>query len=78
MKSGATIRVHVLSPRNGMRIALMDGQSHEVTGLDVAADADTITLQAPTVTAATRYTVVASFTDGFGQESIVEPITVEP
>jgi hypothetical protein len=78
VKSGATIRVHVLSPRNGMRIALMDGQSHEVTGVDVAADADVITLQAPTVTAATRYTVVASFTDGFGQESIVEPLTVVP
>jgi hypothetical protein len=78
VKSGGTIRVHVLSPRNGMRIALTDGQSHEVTGVDVAADADVITLQAPAVTAPTRYTVVASFTDGFGQESIVEPVTVVP
>ena len=78
VKSGATIRVHVLSPRNGMRIALTDGQSHEVTGVSVGADADVITLQAPSVTAATRYTVVASFTDGFGQESIVEPITIVP
>ena len=78
VKSGGTIRVHILSPRNGMRIALTDGQSHEITGVDIGADADVITLQAPPVTMPTRYTVVASFTDGFGQESVVQPVTVVP
>lgn len=78
VKSGATVHVHVLSPRNGMRISLTDGQSHEVTGLNVGSDSSDITLTAPTVTAPTRYTVVASFTDGFGQESVVEPLTVVP
>lgn len=76
--SGGTIHVNILSPRNGMRISLNDGQSNEVTGVNVGADAQTVTLHAPNVTLATRYTVVASFTDGFGQESIVEPVTVAP
>ncbi len=78
VKSGDTIRVRILSPRNGMRVALTDGQSHEITGVSVGADADVITLKAPAVTVPTRYTVVASFTDGFGQESVVAPVTVVP
>lgn len=76
--SGGTIHVKILSPRNGMRISLNDTQSNEITGVDVGADAETVTLHAPNVSLATRYTVVASFTDGFGQESIVEPVTVAP
>ena len=78
VKSGGTIRVRILSPRNGMRIALNDGQSREVAGTVVGAEADVVTLQAPAVTVPTRYTVVASFTDGFGEESIVQPVTVAP
>jgi len=78
VKSGATIRVRIISPRNGMRIALTDSQSHEVTGLNLGAEADVVTLQAPAVTVPTRYTVVASFTDGFGEESVVAPVTVVP
>ena len=78
VRSGGTIHVRILSPRNGMRIALTDGQSREMTGVDVGAEPDAITLRAPAVTAPTRYTVVASFTDGFGQESIVQPLTVLP
>ena len=76
--SGGTITVKILSPRNGMRIALDDPQSKEVTGTDAGSESDVVTLRAPTVTAATRYTVVATFTDGFGQESIVAPVTILP
>lgn len=78
VKSGASIHVHILSPRNGMRISLTDEQSHEVTSLDVGADATDITLLAPVVYVPTRYTVVATFTDGFGQETVVQPVTVAP
>jgi hypothetical protein len=78
VRSGGTIRVRIISPRNGMRISLMDSQSHEVTGLTVGAEADVVTLQAPAVTIPTRYTVVAGFADGFGQESVVQPVTVAP
>jgi hypothetical protein len=78
VKSGGSIHVRIVSPRNGMRIALTDAQSHEVTGIDVGAETDALTLRAPVVWVATRYTVVASFTDGFGQESVVAPVTVEP
>ncbi|HEY6326358.1 MAG TPA: hypothetical protein VIW73_07605, partial [Candidatus Cybelea sp.] len=78
VRSGGTIRVRIISPRNGMRIALNDSQSREVTGLNAGAAADVVTLQAPAVTIPSRYTVVASFTDGFGQESVVQPVTVAP
>jgi hypothetical protein len=78
VKSGGSIHVRILSPRNGMRIALTDTQSREITGADVGAETTEITLRAPSVTAPARYTVIASFTDGFGQESIVSPITVSP
>jgi hypothetical protein len=78
VRGGQAIRVHILSPRNGMRVALTDPQSHEVAGTDVGAEADVVTLRAPSVAVATRYTVVATFTDGFGQESIVQPVTILP
>jgi len=78
VKSGGSIHVRILSPRNGMRISLTDAQSHEVAGTDVGAETTTVTLRAPVVYTATRYTVVANFTDGFGQESVVEPITITP
>jgi hypothetical protein len=76
--SGGTIQVKVFSPRNGMRISLMDSQGHEVTGADVGAQATVVNLQAPSATVPTRYVVEASFTDGFGQETVVEPVTVVP
>jgi len=78
LRSGEAIKVRILSPRNGMRISLNDTQSHEIAGTDVGVDADVVTLQAPSVAVATRYTVVATFTDGFGEESIVQPVTVLP
>lgn len=76
--AGQPISVRILSPRNGMRISLMDPQSQEVSGVDVGAQAETVTLKAPAVSVPARYTVVAGFTDGFGQESVVEPITIFP
>lgn len=78
VRSGGPISVRVISPHNGMRIALTDAQSHEISAVDVGAEADVVTLRAPSVSVPTRYTVVASFTDGFGQESVVEPVTVLP
>lgn len=78
VRSGNPISVRILSPRNGMRIALTDAQSHEVTGTNVGADADVVTLRAPSVLAPSQYTVVATFTDSFGQESIIQPVTIVP
>ncbi len=78
VKGGTPIRIRILSPRNGMRIVLTDPQSREVASADVGAESDVVTLPAPHVTVPTRYTVVAAFTDGFGQESIVQPITIQP
>ena len=79
VRSGDPIKIRILSPRNGMRLSLTDSQSHEIAYLDAGADAaDVVTLLAPAVSVPTRYVVVASFTDGFGQESIVQPVTVLP
>jgi hypothetical protein len=75
---GGFIRVRVLSPRNGMRIALTNGRSRELSGLEVGDETNTVTLRTPRVKTPARYTVVASFTDGFGQESIVAPVTILP
>jgi hypothetical protein len=75
--SGGTVRLNVLSPRDHMHLALVDG-STEVSSVDVGSDAGIVTLKAPAVKVPTKYTVVANFTDGFGQESIVEPVTVRP
>jgi hypothetical protein len=78
VRSGNPIKIRILSPRNGMRFSLTDSQSHELAHLDAGTDADVVTLPAPAVSVPTRYVVVASFTDGFGQESIVQPVTVLP
>ena len=78
VRSGDAIDVRILSPRNAMRIALADPQSREVASADAGAEAETVTLRAPSVTVPSRYTVVATFTDGFGQETVVEPITIVP
>ncbi len=78
VRSGNPIKIRILSPRNGMRFALTDSQSHELAHLDAGTDADVVTLPAPAVSVPTRYVVVASFTDGFGQESIVQPVTILP
>lgn len=78
VKSGGAIQVKIFSPRNGMRLSIMDTQSHEITGVDVGSDAQMVTMRAPVVYETTKYIVVASFTDGFGQETVVQPITVTP
>jgi hypothetical protein len=78
VKSGDLIHVRVLSPRNGMSLVLTDPQSHAVANVSVGSEADVVTLKAPAVTAPTRYTVVASFTDGFGEESVVAPVLIVP
>jgi hypothetical protein len=78
VRSGNPIKIRILSPRNGMRISLTDSQSREAAHLDAGTDADVVTLPAPAVSVPTRYVVVASFTDGFGQESIVQPVTILP
>jgi hypothetical protein len=76
--AGNNVEVKILAPRSGMRISLMDLQSHEVAGVQTDGQSDVVTLRAPSVGAPTRYVVEADFTDGFGQESIVEPITIVP
>ena len=78
VRSGGALRVRVLTPRDGLRIALTDTASNEINGIEVGLDQDQVYLRAPNVQVAGRYVVVASFRDGFGQESVVAPIVVTP
>ena len=78
VRGGATIRIRIVSPNDGMRVSLMDAQSREVAAVQAGIEGGVVTLPAPSVTIATRYIVEANFRDGFGQESVVEPITVVP
>jgi hypothetical protein len=41
-------------------------------------DQEFVYLHAPDVQIAGRYVVVASFKDGFGEESVVAPVVVAP
>jgi len=78
VRGGGKIHVRIISPRSAMQIALTDDRSHAISRLEVGDEANEVTLRAPRVTAPARYTVVASFTDGFGQESIVAPVMITP
>ena len=78
VRSGGTIKIHVLTPRDGLRIALTDTASNEISGVEVGLDQDVIYLHAPSVQVAGRYVIVASFRDGFGEESVVAPVVVAP
>jgi hypothetical protein len=79
VRSDEPIAVRVLAPRNDMRISLTDMQSHEIRGAAASLEPNGIvTLQAPSVSVPTRYTVIATFKDAFGQETVVEPVTVVP
>lgn len=78
VKSRGTIGVRILSPRNGMLLSLTDMQSRQISSKAVGVDQDFVQLRAPRVGVSTRYTVVMSFEDGFGQETIVQTVTVAP
>lgn len=78
VQAGHPIVVRIVSPRNAMHIALTDATSREITGTDVDARATVVKLLAPPVTEPAHDTVVATFTDAFGEESIVQAVTILP
>jgi hypothetical protein len=61
-----------------MVVTLTDMQSKEISTKPIGVDQDTVDIGVPRVSVATRYAVVMNFQDGFGQESVVQPITVTP
>jgi hypothetical protein len=76
VKSGATFPIKILHDEREMHVALMDMTGDEITGVDVAAGQKTISLTAPHVPKPDKYLVVATFTDGYGQETVVRPVTI--
>jgi hypothetical protein len=61
-----------------MQIALINDQGEELQRLDVARGEDRLQLTAPTVNAPTKMVVLATFAHGFGQDSVVAPVTIRP
>lgn len=78
VRSGATIRVRIVAPRNGMRLSLTDTQSRQISSVRVGLTQKIVKIRAPEVRLAARFVLVASFTDGFGQETVVQPVTISP
>jgi hypothetical protein len=79
VRSGDPITVRIITPHNGMQISLADMQSHEVSGTAAPVEPNAeVTLRAPSVSVPTHYTIVATFDDAFGEESVIEPLTVLP
>ncbi len=76
INSGATFAVKILHDERQMHVALMDMTGDEITGADVARGQRTVSLTAPHVPKPDKYLVVATFTDGFGQETVVRPLTI--
>jgi hypothetical protein len=72
---GETIVVQVLRHEADLHVALMGSSGTELEGEDVAPDQQTVILPALTHAPTGRLAVVATFTKGYGQETIVRPIS---
>jgi hypothetical protein len=73
---GATIVVQILRHEADLHIALMGSAGTEIEGEDVAPDQQSVILPAIAHPPTGRFAVVATFTKGFGQETIVRPISL--
>jgi hypothetical protein len=73
---GRPITVTILRHEADLHIALMGSAgTEELVGQDVAPDENSVVLAAPDHSTG-RLAVVATFTKGFGQETVVRPITL--
>ncbi|MGH7729202.1 MAG: hypothetical protein ACREM2_10510, partial [Vulcanimicrobiaceae bacterium] len=75
---GPAIVVRILHPVADLRLALTSVDGNAVSIVDVPPDQRSATLPAPSVSAPTRYDVVATYRDGFGQETVIRPVVVRP
>jgi hypothetical protein len=74
--AGQSITVTILRHEPDLHIALMGSSGTELVGQDVAPDEASIVLAAPDHPPTGRLAIVATFTKGFGQETVVRPITL--
>jgi len=74
--SGRPIVVRVLHYEPDLRIAVMAASGEEIASSDVAPDEPAVYLPGVPASASDRYSIIATFSRGFGQETIVRPISV--
>ena len=69
------IVVRVDTYRPGLHVALMGSSTDEIVGSDVAPGDETVVLHPPAQLGAARYSIVATYATGLGQETLIRPIT---
>ncbi len=69
------IVVRIDTYRPGLHVALMGSSSEEIVGSDVAPGDTSVSLHPPTQLADARYSIVATYATGLGQETLIRPIT---
>jgi len=74
--AGQAIVVAILRHEPDLHVALMGSSGTELVGQDVAADETSVELAAPEHPPTGRLAIVATFTKGFGQETVIRPITL--
>ncbi len=77
-RSGESIVLPVITALPHMSVALLDGAGQEVQRVAVGPDENQVVFSAPTVASDARYTLVASFSRGLGEESIIHTLLVRP
>ncbi len=73
--AGRGIVVRIDRYEKNLHVALLGASSEEIVGSDVAPGESSVVLTPSGVSARARYDVVATYTTGFGQETLVRPIT---
>ena len=69
------IVVRIDTYRPGLHVALMGSSSQEIAGSDVAPGDVSVVLHPPTQLGDARYSIVATYATGLGQETLIRPIT---
>ena len=73
---GEGIVASVVHHQPNLRVVLLDQAGQEVQTVDVAPEDDRVVLEAPHVSADTRYTIVASYGPGTSEESVIHSVIV--
>ncbi len=74
--AGSSIPVQIVHPEKSLRISLVSPLGEEVAGVDVATGQQSLSFPAPQVATATKYMIVATYSRGYEQETVIRPIVV--
>jgi hypothetical protein len=73
---GDPIQIGIVQYEPGLRVALVDPQGQEIAASTVVDDQNEVTLTAPAVAGPAVYTVVATYVNGIGQETVIRNVTI--